>query len=57
MKKKTDFRALQARRNASLARPELRAGSKPTPVPAPEIAAAIEAGKLTRLPPGKRTRR
>lgn len=52
-RKRTDFRALQARRDAALARPELRLAPKPE-VDAEAVAAAIAAGKLTRVPARRR---
>jgi hypothetical protein len=54
-RKRTDFRLLRERRARALERPELRL-SPPAAKPTPEdvIAAAIAAGKLTKLPPARR---
>jgi hypothetical protein len=54
--KRTDFRALKARRDAALARPEIR-GTKIIIVD--EIAmieAAVAAGRVTKVAPKKRKR-
>lgn len=55
-KKRTDFRALKARRQSALNRPELRRDPKPAAPSQAEIAAAAAIGKLQKLPQGKRTR-
>lgn len=47
--RRTDYRALKARRDAALARPELRE-QRPKPIPDIEIARAIAEGRLTKLP-------
>lgn len=53
-RRRTDFRALQARRDAALERPELRREPKPAAPDPRAIAAAIAAGKFTRIAPGRR---
>lgn len=52
--RRTDFRALRARRDAALERPELMRAPKPTAPDPRSIAAAIAAGKFTKVPPGMR---
>lgn len=52
-KRRTDFRTLKARRDAAIARPELRLGRKPT-LDADQVTAAIAAGKLTKVPARRR---
>jgi hypothetical protein len=52
--KRTDFRAIKARRSAALMRPELRLEAKAAPVAEAEIAAAVAAGRFTKLPTQKR---
>jgi len=56
-RRKTDFRALKARRDNALARPELRT-EKPrlTKAEAAAVAEAISAGRVTRLPTQRRSR-
>lgn len=54
-RRKTDYRALQARRDAALARPELRQPrARPEPIDAAMIAALTAAGRFTKLPPQRR---
>lgn len=55
--KRRDQRMAEAKRGAALARDELRGPPKPAPVPREEIDRAIAEGRITKLPPGKRTRR
>lgn len=51
-KRRTDFRALKARRDTAMARNELLLTTpKAPPVDPGMIAAAIAAGKLTKVPP------
>jgi len=52
-KKRSDFRALRARREAALDRPELRQ-VKAEKLSTAAIEAAIAAGRLTKLPPKRR---
>lgn len=47
--RKTDFRALQARRALAMERPELRIEPKPV-IDAALVAAAVAAGRLVRIP-------
>jgi len=47
--RKTDFRKQQAKRQAALARPELRIPPKPKPPTKEEIEKAIAEGKFRRL--------
>jgi len=49
MARKTDFRHLKAKRQAALARPELRKPPKPKPPTQEEIEKAIAEGKFRRL--------
>jgi len=49
-RKRTDFRALQARRDDALRRPELNRPGRPKPVDPSLIAAAVAAGRFTKLP-------
>lgn len=49
-RKKTDFRALKARRDSALARTELRRPETRPTLDSAEVEAAIAAGKITRLP-------
>lgn len=55
-RKRTDFRALQARRERAIARPELREPSRSAPVDRALIDAAIAAGRIIKIP-SRRTRR
>lgn len=55
-RKRTDFRALQARRDDALRRPELNRPGRPKPVDPSLIAAAVAAGRFTKLPVKRRPR-
>ena len=58
-RKRTDFRALKARRDAAMARPELSGTRAETVIVdevEPMIKAAIAAGRITKVPPGKKGR-
>lgn len=55
-KRKTDFRAQQARRDAALARPELRDARKPEAPSEAEIARAVAEGKFTKVPERRRAK-
>jgi hypothetical protein len=51
----TDFRALKARRDAAMARPELRdVEIKSVPLDAAAIETAMKEGRYRKLPPKKR---
>lgn len=52
-RRKTDFRALKARRDAAMTRPELR-GEPKHAVDEAAIAEAIKAGRYTKIPAKKR---
>jgi hypothetical protein len=54
---KTDYRAAKARRDAAMARPELSRDPKPAGLDTALIAAAVAAGRLTKVPAGKRGKR
>lgn len=56
-KGKTDFRQLRAKRDAALARPELRQSPKEKPPSAEDIAKAIAEGKFRKLPDEKKPAR
>jgi hypothetical protein len=53
-KGRTDFRWLQAKREAALARPELRRDAKPTPLTDSALAAAVASGRFQKLPSKRR---
>jgi len=53
--RRTDFRALRAKRECALARPEMSMETiRREPVSQDQIRAAIAAGKLTRIPAKRR---
>jgi hypothetical protein len=52
--KRTDYRLLRAKRESALDRPELRADPKPAALSQDQVAAAVAAGKFTRVPSKRR---
>jgi hypothetical protein len=57
-RRRTDFRGLQARRDAALSRPELRQDRrKPSEETMRLVEAAVKAGRVTRCPPAGRRQR
>jgi hypothetical protein len=53
--KRADPRLARAKRNFALERPELRREPKPAALTDEAVAAAIAAGKFTRIPPRRKS--